>query len=47
MLGWDHGGGFSLNGSVRIEATDNQMSSRNCRLLREGSFKEWNAATAA
>ncbi len=22
MLGWDHGGGFSLDGSVRIEATD-------------------------
>ena len=22
MLAWDHGGGFSLNGSVRIEATD-------------------------
>ena len=22
MLGWDHGGGFSLDASVRIEATD-------------------------
>lgn len=22
MLGWDHGGGFSLEASVRIEATD-------------------------
>lgn len=22
MLGWEHGGGFSLDGSVRIEATD-------------------------
>ena len=24
MLGWDHGGGFSLDGSVQIEATDRE-----------------------
>jgi hypothetical protein len=24
MLGWEHGGGFCLNGSVRIEATDRE-----------------------
>jgi len=38
MLGWDHGGGFSLNGSVRIEATDREGLERLIRYCARPPF---------
>ena len=38
MLGWDHGGGFSLDGSVRIEATDRAGLERLIRYCARGPF---------
>ena len=38
MLGWDHGGGFSLDGSVRIEATDRHGLERLIRYCARPPF---------
>jgi hypothetical protein len=38
MLGWDHGGGFSLDGSVRIEATDREGLERLVRYCARPPF---------
>ena len=38
MLGWDHGGGFSLDASVRIEATDREGLERLIRYCARGPF---------
>jgi hypothetical protein len=38
MLGWDHGGGFSLDGSVRIEATDREGLERLIRYCARPPF---------
>jgi hypothetical protein len=38
MLGWDHGGGFSLNASVRIEATDREGLERLIRYCARPPF---------
>jgi len=38
MLTWDHGGGFSLDGSVRIEATDRKGLERLIRYCARGPF---------
>jgi hypothetical protein len=36
MLSWDHGGGFSLDASVRIEATDRDGLERLIRYCARG-----------
>ena len=38
MLAWEHGGGFSLDGSVRIEATDRAGLERPIRYCARGPF---------
>jgi hypothetical protein len=38
MLGWEHGGGFSLDASVRIEATDRDGLERLIRYCARGPF---------
>jgi hypothetical protein len=38
MLGWEHGGGFSLDGSVRIEATDREGLERLIRYCARPPF---------
>ena len=38
MLTWDHGGGFSLDASVRIEATDREGLERLIRYCARGPF---------
>lgn len=38
MLAWDHGGGFSLDGSVRIEATDREGLERLIRYCARPPF---------
>jgi len=38
MLGWEHGGGFSLNASVRIEATDREGLERLIRYCARPPF---------
>jgi hypothetical protein len=38
MLGWDHGGGFSLNASVRIEASDREGLERLIRYCARSPF---------
>ena len=38
MLGWEHGGGFSLNASVRIEATDREGLERLTRYCARPPF---------
>jgi len=38
MLGWDHGGGFSLDASVRIEATDREGLERLIRYCARPPF---------
>jgi hypothetical protein len=38
MLGWEHGGGFSLDGSVRIEATDRNGLERLIRYCARPPF---------
>ena len=38
MLAWDHGGGFSLDGSVRIEATDREGLERLVRYCARPPF---------
>ncbi len=38
MLGWDHGGGFSLDASVRIEATDRDGLERLIRYCARPPF---------
>ncbi|MFC1791243.1 transposase, partial [Gemmatimonadota bacterium] len=38
MLSWEHGGGFSLDGSVRIEATDRAGLERLIRYCARGPF---------
>jgi len=38
MLAWDHGGGFSLDGSVRIEATDRDRLERLIRYCARPPF---------
>jgi len=38
MLTWDHGGGFSLDGSVHIEASDRALLERLIRYCARAPF---------